>query len=78
MATPKLPDSEPLAPEEQPRPGPLPTEGDEVRDVGKRALDDVRSPRKDTDQTGFDRQRGRAPGNAPTRRSEKTGGTDDR
>jgi hypothetical protein len=78
MATRKRADSDPLPSEEQPRPGPLPTEGDKVREVGKRGHDDVRSPRKDTDQAGFNRQRETAPDTSPTHRSDKTDGTDDR
>ena len=78
MATPKRTDAEPLPAGNRPYPGPLPTDGDKVREVGKRAYDDVRGPKKDTDQTGLDSQRKRAPDGAPTRRSERTGGTDDR
>ena len=69
MATSKDSGQQPLPPEERPRPGPLPTEGDEVRDVGKRAHDDVESPRKDTDESGYKSQRDKAPPNAPTKRS---------
>jgi hypothetical protein len=68
MATTK-PESEPLPAEERPRPGPLPTQGDEVREVGKRALDDAEGPKKDTDEAGYERQRGKAPPDAPTKRS---------
>ena len=78
MATHKRPDSAPLPPEEQPRPGPLPTDGDETREVGKRAFDDARGPKKDTDEAGYDAQRKKAPATAPTRRLDKTGGSDDR
>jgi hypothetical protein len=62
-------EAEPLAPEEQPRPHTMPTEGDEVRGVGRRAYDDLRSGRKDTDQAGRDQQRSEAPPGAPTKRS---------
>ena len=48
MATSKHPQSQPLPPEDQPQPGPLPTEGDEVREVGKRAGEDATSGKKDT------------------------------
>jgi hypothetical protein len=78
MTTNKRTDSKPLPPEDRPRPGPLPTEGEGVRDVGKRALNDVRGPQKDTDQSGYNRQRDGAPTDAPTRRSGKNEGTDDR
>ena len=78
MVAPKPPDPTPVPPEERPRPGALPAHGDGVREVGKRAHDDSKSPRKDTDQAGFDSQRQRAPQDAPTRRSDKSGGTDDR
>ncbi len=71
-----LSDPEPLAPEEQPQPHAMPTEGDEVRGVGRRAFDDVRSGRKDTDQDGRDEQRGKAPPDAPTRRSGVADGSD--
>lgn len=64
-----LDEAEPLAPEEQPQPGAMPTDGDEVRGVGRRALDDLRSGRKDTDQEGRDRQRQEAPPGSPTKRS---------
>ncbi|MBA3477453.1 MAG: hypothetical protein H0T52_03485 [Lautropia sp.] len=57
-----------LPPEKRFRPGPMPTQGDEVRDVGKRALDDV-SSKKDTDASGYDGQRSKAPADAPTKRS---------
>jgi hypothetical protein len=69
-------DSQPLPPEEQPRPGPLPADGDGVRDAGKRAYDDERSSRKDTDEAGYDRQRDEASSGAPTRRSGRTDGSD--
>ena len=67
MATDKQ--SKQLPPEERPRPGPLPAEDDPVREVGKRALDDVESPKKDTDESGYEGQRGKAPADAPTKRS---------
>jgi hypothetical protein len=54
----------------------MPTEGDEVRGVGRRAFDDVRSGRKDTDQAGRDQQRSEAPPDAPTRRSGGADGSD--
>ena len=78
MSTKKRTDAGALPPEERPRPGPLPTEGDEPREVGKRAYEDARGPKKDTDQSGFATQRKEAPPTAPTRRSDKTDGTDDR
>jgi len=64
-----LSESEPLAPEEQPSPQTMPTEGDQVRDVGKRAHDDLRSGRQDTDEAGRDLQRSKAPPGSPTKRS---------
>ena len=78
MAIPKRPDAGPVPAGKRPHPGPLPTDGDTVREVGKRAYEDVRGPKEDTDQTGLDSQRKRAPDGSPTRRSEKTGGIDDR
>lgn len=78
MATHKPQESEALPPEDRPRPGSLGTEGETVRDVGKRGYEDARGPKKDTDQSGFDTQRDKAPATAPTRRLEKTGGADDR
>ena len=71
-----LSNAEPLAPEEQPQPHTMPTEGDEVRGVGRRAFDDVRGGRKDTDQAGRDQQRSEAPPDAPTRRSGGVDGSD--
>lgn len=71
-----LTDEEPLAPEEQPQPNVMPTEGDEVRGVGRRAFEDVRSGKKDTDQAGRDQQRNQAPPDAPTRRSGIQDGSD--
>lgn len=71
-----LSESEALAPEEQPRPHTMPTEGDQVRGVGKRAVDDLRSGRKDTDQAGRDEQRSKAPPDSPTRRSGVEDGSD--
>jgi hypothetical protein len=65
-----------LPPEEQPRPHAMPTEGDEVRGVGKRGLDDLRSGRKDTDQAGRDEQRSKAPPDSPIRRSGIEDGSD--
>jgi hypothetical protein len=67
--------SQPLPPEERPLPGPMPTEGDEVRDIGKRAGDDLKSPRKDTDEAGYDTQRKNAPETSPTKRSGITDGS---
>ena len=64
-----LSESEPLAPEEQPQPHTMPTEGDEVRGVGRRAFEDVSSGRQDTDEAGRDQQRNKAPSDAPTKRS---------
>ncbi len=69
MPTSKQPESQPMPPEEQPQPGPLPTEGDEVREVGKRAHDDATGPKKDTDESGYDRQRADGPPSSPTKRS---------
>jgi len=69
MATSKQPESQPLPPQDQPQPGPLPTEGDEVREVGKRAHDDDISRKENTDQGGFDRQRAEAPDSSPVKRS---------
>ena len=60
---------EPLPAEDRPRPGPMPTDGDEVREVGKRALDDTKGPKKDTDESGYDKQREGAPPQSPTKRS---------
>jgi len=60
---------EPLPDEDRPRPGPLPTDGDKVREVGKRALDDAKGPKKDTDETGYDKQRESAPPQSPVKRS---------
>jgi hypothetical protein len=54
----------------------MPTDGDEVRGGGRRAFDDVRSGRKDTDQDGRDQQRSEAPPDAPTRRSGVADGSD--
>ena len=78
MTAPKLPDARPDPAEQRTRPDPLPTDGDTVREVGKRAYRDARGPTKDTDQDGRQAQRDHAPAEAPTRRSDKTGGTDDR
>jgi hypothetical protein len=69
-------DAEPLAPEEQPQPFTMPTEGDEVRGVGRRAFDDLRSGKKDTDQAGRDQQRDEAPADSPTKRSGVVDGSD--
>jgi hypothetical protein len=71
-----LSEPEALAPEEQPRPHTMPTEGDGVREVGKRVLDDMRSGRKDTDQAGRDEQRSKAPPDSPIRRSGTEDGSD--
>jgi len=38
--------AQPLAPEDQPHPHSMPTEGDEVRDIGKRAADDDQSAKQ--------------------------------
>lgn len=78
MVTPKRPDAEPRPAEKGAGPGPLPTDGDTVREIGKRAYQDALGPRKDTDQEGRDDQRRRAPDDAPTHRSDKTDGNDDR
>ena len=67
--------SKPLPPEDQPHPGPMPTEGDEVRDVGKRAHDDAKGPQDDTDQSGYQGQRDKAPPQSPTKRSGVTDGS---
>jgi hypothetical protein len=73
MATSKKADpkaiSDELPPEKRFRPGPMPTQGDETREVGKRAHDDVQSRKKDTDEAGYDRQRGQAPSDSPIKRS---------
>lgn len=68
MANDKKAGTEPVPPEQQAQPGPMPTEGDEVRDVGKRALADVKS-KKNTDESGYDRQRSKAPPDSPTKRT---------
>lgn len=68
MADKKKTGSEALPPEERFQPGPMPTEGDGVRGVGKRALKDI-STKKDTDESGYDRQRGEAPADSPTKRT---------
>jgi hypothetical protein len=75
MATSKDDASRPLPPEDQPRPGPLPTEGDTVRGVGKRAHDDATGANKDTDQSGYQGQRDKAPEQSPTKRSGVTDGS---
>lgn len=69
MATRKKPDSEALPAEKRFRPGPMPTQGEEVREVGKRAVEDVTSRKKDTDATGYQQQREEAPSDAPTKRT---------
>lgn len=69
--------SKPLPPEDRPRPGPLPAEDDPVREVGKRALNDVESPKKDTDESGYEGQRVKAPSDAPTKRSGVVDGSED-
>jgi len=69
MATSKEAVSRPLPPEDQFHPGPMPTEGDRVRDVGKRAHDDLTGPEKNTDEAGYDTQREKAPESSPTKRS---------
>lgn len=74
MPTSNKDSEQPLAPEDQPQPHSMPTEGDEVRDIGKRAADDVKSPKKNTDEAGYDTQRAKAPSESPTKRS---GITDD-
>jgi hypothetical protein len=77
MATSKDPGSRPLPAEEQPHPGPMPTQGDRVRGVGERAHDDVESPKQDTDQSGYEKQRDDAPQHSPTKRSGITDGSKD-
>ncbi len=64
--------SDPVPNEKRPQPGPMPTEGDGVRDEGWRALRDVRSGRVDTDEAGRDAQRDEAPPGTPTRRRAGT------
>lgn len=70
MVTPNPRDAEPLPAEEGSAPDLMPTDGDKPREIGKRAHDDVSSPRKDTDLEGLESQRKRAPHDAPTRRSD--------
>ena len=72
----KLEEAEPLAPDEPGKTGQMPTEGDKVREVGRRALDDVSRGRQDTDQAGRDEQRRQAPPGAPTKRSGIDDGSD--
>ena len=66
--------AQPLAPEDQPQPHSMPTEGDEVRDIGKRAADDDQSAKQSTDE-GYDMQRAKAPAESPTKRSGITDGS---
>ena len=77
MATSKEPNpqSEPIPAEDRPQPSPMPTDGDEVREIGKRALDDSKGPKKDTDEAGYDKQRESAPTQSPTKRSGITDGS---
>ena len=78
MASTKVPRPEPFPPAEAPAPEKYPTTGAGPRDVFRRAEDDLEQGRQDTDQAGRDMQRRKAPPEAPTRRSDKTDGVDDR
>lgn len=78
MASTKVPKPAPFPPAEAPATEKYPTTGDGPREVFKRAQDDLRKGRTDTDQAGRDMQRRKAPPEAPTRRSDKTDGVDDR
>jgi hypothetical protein len=78
MASTKVPKPAPFPPAEAPATEKYPTTGDGPREVFKRAQDDLRKGRTDTDQAGRDMQRSEAPPDAPTRRSDKDDGGDDR
>ena len=78
MASTKVPKSDPTPPGRRPAPGPLPTDGDGPREVFKRGEADLRSGRQDTDEAGMTAHRRKAPPHSPLRRSDKTGGVDDR
>ena len=78
MASIKVPRPAPFTPAEPAAPEKYPTTGDGPREVFRQADEDLRRGRQDTDQAGRDMQRSKAPPGSPTRRSDKSDGTDDR
>ncbi len=78
MASTKPTRPAPFPPAEAPAPEKYPTTGDGPREVFRRAEDDLKRGRQDTDQAGRDMQRSEAPPDSPTRRSDKSDGIDDR
>ena len=72
----KLEEAEPLAPDEPGETGKMPTEGDKVREVGRRALDDVSRGWQDSALGAWAEMRSPGPPGAPTKRSGIDDGSD--